>query len=67
MISYLVLEYFPHILHTYAKNVFSTWKITLTELPLHNANPVIVILYVERTFKAYVCPMCGKYPQNLKS
>ena len=42
----------------------STWKIILTELPLHNAKSVIVIVYVERTFKAYVCQMCGKYAQT---
>ena len=33
----------------YALNAFSTWKITLTQLPLPNANSVIVIFYVERT------------------
>ena len=42
----------------------STWKITLTELPLHNAKSVIVIFYVERTFKAYECQMCGKYAKT---
>ena len=64
MISDFVLTYIQHIWNTYAVNVFSTWKITVTELPLHNAKSVIVIFYVERTFKAYVCQMCGKYAKT---
>ena len=39
-------------------------KTTLSVLPLHNANSVIVIFNVERTFKAYVCQMCGKYAKT---
>ena len=31
MISDLVLEYLPHIWHTYAQNVFCTWKIKVTK------------------------------------
>ena len=33
----------------------------IAELPLHNANSVIMIFYVERIFKAFVCQMYGKY------
>ena len=39
-------------------------KTTLLVLPLHNANSVIVIFNVERTFKAYACQMCGKYAKT---
>ena len=35
-------------------------EIELTELPLHSANSVIVILYVVQTFMT----MCGKYAKT---
>ena len=45
-------------------NCLCHMQTTLSELPLHNANSVIVIFNVERTFKAYVCQMCGKYAKT---
>ena len=44
-----------HSTYIYALNVFSTWKITLAEFPLCNAKSVIVIFYVEKTFKCAKC------------
>ena len=64
MISDLFLAYLLRIWHTYVLNVFSTWIITLTELALHHANSVIVIFYVEKAVKAYVCQMCEKYAKT---
>ena len=49
-----------HVTYICLKYCF-TWKITLTELPLHNATSVIVIFYLERTSKAYVYQICCKY------
>ena len=39
-------------------------KTTLSVLPLHNANSVVAIFYVKRTFKTYGCQMCGKYAKT---
>ena len=64
MISYLVVAYLPHIWHTYALNVLSSLKITITELALWSGNSVDVIFYVEKKFMAYVCQMCGKYTKT---
>ena len=42
----------------------SSWKITLAELALHNANKLNVIFYVKKRVKAYACQMCGKYAKT---
>ena len=57
----LFLAYLLHIWHTYALDVFSTWKITLTELALRNAYWFVMMFYMEKAFMAYVCQMCGNY------
>ena len=61
MISNCVLLYLQHILLTYALNVFFILKITITELPLHNANSVIMIILWGNNILAYVCQSSGKF------
>ena len=39
-------------------------EMTVTELSLCSGNSVNVIFHVEKTFKAYVCQMCGKYAKT---
>ena len=43
---------------------FSTYKIKITKFALCNGNYVNVIFHEEKTFKAYVCQMCGKYAKT---
>ena len=61
MISNWVLLYLQHILLTYALNVFFILKITITELPLRNANSVIMIFLWENNILAYVCQSSDKF------
>ena len=47
IISDFVLAYLLRIWHTYTLNFFSTRKITITKLALHNAYSFMVIFYVK--------------------